>query len=174
MSRKRRRTNFERIRSRFCFLSPLPQAAHSSALRGPSLGPRPSPEDRGGSHAHVPRPGPLPQRPPRCSAPESPRPQTHGAAKQEDKGTGPVSRWLEQHRGPGDSPAGQGHNGREHTIASPTEGRGASCYRARPAGLQNLQLGWRQKPTINLERRRLLLPGHRQQSRPQETIQEPG
>ena len=74
---------------------------------------------------------------------------TLGAAKQEDKGRGSVSWWLEEDGVLRLLPQGRGTMGREHIIVSPTGGQGSLTSQSTSPRLQNLQLGWRQKPTIN-------------------------
>lgn len=107
-------------------------------------------------------------------AAQLPRPQatdTLRAAKQKT-GTG-LRLVVRAAWGPETSPAGQGHNRRGAFSSSPAGGQGHLMLQSTSPRLQNLQLGWRQKPYHKSERRGCFSQGTDSKAGPQKH-QEPG
>ena len=158
-------------RRRFCFPVSPPTSWQSSALRGPSLGPGPS--SSGGQWMqprHVPRlQSAASETASLLSSQEHQAADTCGAAKQEEKGRGSVRparpRGLEEHGVLRLLLQGRGTTGRGHSIVPRMGGRGSLMSTEHVSEAPESLTGLGAKSHHISERRRLLLPVHRQQSR---------
>ena len=158
-------------RRRFCFPVSPPTSWQSSALRGPSLGPGPSSSgEQWMQPRHVPRlQAAASETASLLSSREHQATDTLGATKQEEKGRGSVwpapPRGLEEHGVLRLLLQGRGTTGRGHSIVPRTGGWGSLMSTEHVSEAPESLTGLGAKSHRISERRRLLLPAHRQQSR---------